>query len=122
MRMINESLDHVRITATIILICLVIAAVFYFYYPVREATANHLDGVVDMQRSEALGSLFFIDGQVISGAEAKQFCIRYQNSNIARVPAPGSIADLRGLYSVSVNYNTEPATIAFAPVAPSNLY
>jgi len=120
--MINESLDHVKITATIILVCLVIAAVFYFYYPVREATTNHLDGVVDMQRSEALSTVYFIDGQVISGAEAKQFCIRYRNSNIAIVPAPGSITDLRGRYSVSINFNTEPVTMVFTPVVPANLY
>ena len=120
--MISESLDHIRLTATIILVCVVVAAVFAFYYPVREATVSELDSVVDMQSKEARGTVDFIDGQVISGAEAKQFCIRYQNSNIARVPAPGSIADLRGLYSVSVYYNTEPVSITFAPVAAANLY
>ena len=120
--MVNESLDHLRLAVSIVVICLVVTAVLAFYHPVREATIRHLDNVVDMQARESRGTVDFIDGQVISGAEAKQFCIRYQNSNIARVPAPGSITDLRGLYSVSVNYNTEPVSIAFTPATIDDVY
>lgn len=122
MQLFNESFDTLRLTATIIVVCLIVSAVLYFYLPIRDATTTHLDGIVDMQRKEVMCTVDFIDGQLISGAEAKQFCIRYQNSNIARVPAPGSIVDLSGQYSVSVNYSTEPVTITFTPVAGSSLY
>lgn len=120
--MINEPLDHLRLAVTVVVVCFVAAAVFAFYYPVREATVNHLDSVVDMQARESRVTVDYIDRQVISGAEAKQFCIRYHNSNIVRVPAPGSITDLRGLYSVSVNYNAEPVSVAFTPAAFVDLY
>lgn len=120
--MINESLDHLKLAVTVVTICLVIAAVLVFYFPVRDTAVRELNSIVDMQAKEARGTVNFIDGQVISGAEARQFCVRYQNSNIAGVPPPGSITDLRGLYSVSVNYDTEPAEITFATAAYSNLY